>query len=106
VKKCKLKWYRHVTQISGLAKREHYREQYKEGDEEADRENNEKATSESGLALRGTNCYGKQRTTGSGGSWLQNLHWCPHGPWDYHYGMAEGGLGFQEPVSINSMPTF
>ena len=47
-----------------------YREQFKEEDEEADRGNDGKTTSKSGLALNGTSCYGKLRTTRSGGSWL------------------------------------
>ena len=60
-----------------------YREQFKEEDEEADRGNDGKTTSKSGLALNGTSCYGKLRTVRSGGSWLQNLQWCPNGQPDY-----------------------
>ena len=60
-----------------------YREQFKEGDEEADRGNNRKTTSKTGLALNGISYYGKLRTARSGGSWLQNLQWCPNGQPDY-----------------------
>ena len=56
-----------------------YREQYKEGDEEADRGNDRKITSKSGLALNGISYYGKPRISRSGGSWLENLQWCPNG---------------------------
>ena len=44
VKRRKLKWYGHVTRLSGLP-RLSYREQFKEGDEEADRGNDGKTTS-------------------------------------------------------------
>ena len=59
------------------------REQFKEEDEEADRGNDGKTTSKSGLAFNGTSHYGKLRTERSGGSWLQNLQWCPNGQPDY-----------------------
>ena len=42
-----------------------------------------KTTSKSGLALNGIYYYGKPRTPRSGGSWLQNLQWCPNGQSDY-----------------------
>ena len=60
-----------------------YREQFKEGDKEADRGNDWKTTSKSGLALNGIPYYGKPRTARSGGSWLQNVQWCPNGQPDY-----------------------
>ena len=60
-----------------------YREQFKDGDEEADRGNDGKATSMSGLALNGIYYCGKPRTARSGGSWLQNLQWCPDGQPDH-----------------------
>ena len=44
---------------------------------EADSGNDGKTTSQSGLALNGISYYGKLRR--SGGSWLQNLQWCPNG---------------------------
>ena len=65
-KRCKLKWYGHITRSSGLAKTE----QYKEGDKEADRGNDGKTTSKSGLALNGTSYCRKPRTARSGGNWL------------------------------------
>ena len=51
--------------------------------EEAERRNDGKTTSKSGLALNGTSCYGKLRTSRSGGSWLKNLLWCSNGQPDY-----------------------
>ena len=69
VKRCKLKWYGHVTRSSGLAKTIP-QEQFKEGDEKADRGNDGKTTSKSGLALNGISYYGKLRTDRSGGSQL------------------------------------
>ena len=60
-----------------------HREQFKDEDEEADRRNDGKTTSKSGLALNGIYFYGKLRTARSGGSWLQNLQWCPNGQPDY-----------------------
>ena len=45
--------------------------------------NDGKTTSKSGLALNGTSYYRKLRTARSGGSWLQNLEWCPNGQPDY-----------------------
>ena len=70
--------YGHVTRSPGLAALS-YKEQFKEGDEEVDRGNDGKTTSKSGLTLNGISYYGKPRTAGSGGSWLQNLQWCPDG---------------------------
>ena len=67
-----------------------HRERYKEGDEEADREDDGKKTSESGLALNGASYCGKLRSARSGGSWLDNLQWCPNGHPDYGTGEGEG----------------
>ena len=63
--------------------RQSYREQFKEGDEEADRGNDGKTTSKSGLALNGIYYCEKLRKARSGGSWLQNVQWCPNGQPDY-----------------------
>ena len=67
-----------------------YREHFKEGDEAADRGNDGKTTSKSGPALNGISYYGKPRTARSGGSWLENLQWCPNG-------QPDDGIGRQMP---------
>ena len=88
VKRLKLKWYGNWSG-TGTSHyhldwpRVSYREQFKEGDEEAERGNDGKTTSKSGLALNKIHYYGKPKTARSGGSWLQNLQWCPNGQPDY-----------------------
>ena len=69
VKRRKLKWYRHVTRSSGLAKT--ILQGTVQGERRRGRQRNDgKTTSKGGLALSGISYNGEAKTVRSEGSWL------------------------------------
>ena len=69
VKRCKLKWYGHVTRSSGLAKTI-LKGTVQGGRRRGRQRNDRKTASKGGLALNGIYYFGKPRTARSGGSCL------------------------------------
>ena len=79
VKKCKLKWYGHISRSQGLCQAVLRGTQYRAGEGAAGRKRDGRTTSQNGQALNWATPWESQRTERDG-SWLTDYLWCPPPP--------------------------
>ena len=76
VKRCKMKWYGHVSRSRSLANLS-CKAYWKEEEDKADRKRGWKIATENGQAWSSQSLRGQWKTEKNGGNWMWSHLWCP-----------------------------